>query len=164
MIVKVKIEEQVFNVEINDLQQRPIIAIVDGDEFEIWPEGEPATPKNGTRVDELLPQSTTLTPASPVVPAAIGAQTHATAKELAPISPPASDTLLTVRAPIPGVITAVDVHAGSEVSVGQQLCVLEAMKMNNSIRASRPGRISVVHITTGQHVKHHDILLEYAGE
>jgi biotin carboxyl carrier protein len=164
MIVKVKIEEQVFNVEINDLQQRPIIAVVDGDEFEIWPEGEPAMPKNGARDDELLPQSTTLTPAIPVAPAAGTTQSHPTAKELAPFSPSVSDTFLTVRAPIPGVITSVDVHAGSEVSVGQQLCVLEAMKMNNSIRASRAGRISVVHITTGQHVKHHDILLEYAGE
>jgi biotin carboxyl carrier protein len=69
-----------------------------------------------------------------------------------------------VRAPIPCVITAVDVHAGSEVSAGQQLCVLEAMKMNNSIRASRAGRISVVDINIGQHIKHPDVLIEFAGQ
>jgi biotin carboxyl carrier protein len=48
------------------------------------------------------------------------------------------------------------------VVAGQELCVLEAMKMKNTIRASRDGEISKVHITVGQHVKHHDILVEYA--
>jgi glutaconyl-CoA/methylmalonyl-CoA decarboxylase subunit gamma len=163
MIVKVKIEEQIYQVEISDLQQRPIIAVVDGDEFEIWPEGEPAKPMPGFVADSTTKHSTNQlnsaaagpTPGAPPIPKGVN---------VSGITPPApNNTLLLVRAPIPGVITAVDVQAGSEVTVGQQLCVLEAMKMNNSIRASRAGCISVVHITTGQHVKHHDILIEYAG-
>jgi len=34
--------------------------------------------------------------------------------------------------------------------------------MKNIIRASRAGEISRVHVTAGQHVQHHDLLVEYA--
>jgi biotin carboxyl carrier protein len=69
----------------------------------------------------------------------------------------------TVKAPIPGVITAILVQSGTEVSVGQELCKLEAMKMNNSIRSSRAGKIATIHVSIGQHVKHNDALIEFAG-
>jgi biotin carboxyl carrier protein len=163
MIVKVKIEEQIFQVEISDLQQRPIIAIVDGDEFEIWPEGEPVKPMVEIVAENISNQPVNQQPVALLRSTAVTSSTPkvATTTEVTPSN--SNNTLLVVRAPIPGVITAVDVQAGSEVSVGQQLCVLEAMKMNNSIRASRAGRISAVHVTTGQHVKHHDILITYAG-
>ena len=163
MIVKVKIEEQIYHVEISDLQQRPIIAIVDGDEFEIWPEGEPVKPMVEIVAENISNQPVNQQPVALLRSTAVTSSTPkvATTTEVTPSN--SNNTLLVVRAPIPGVITAVDVQAGSEVSVGQQLCVLEAMKMNNSIRASRAGRISAVHVTTGQHVKHHDILITYAG-
>jgi glutaconyl-CoA/methylmalonyl-CoA decarboxylase subunit gamma len=163
MIVKVKIDEQIYQVEISDLQKRPIIAIVDGDEFEIWPEGEPAKAMRDMVAENSTKPSRIPDNVFPSEPA-IGVSTKPAIEEANGIrSPGPNDSLLVVRAPIPGVITSVDVQAGLEVSVGQQLCVLEAMKMNNSIRASRAGRISAVHITTGQHVKHHDVLIEYAG-
>ena len=71
------------------------------------------------------------------------------------------DNAKAVRAPIPGVIISVAVKPGDVVKHGQELCVLEAMKMKNVIRASRAGTISVVHTTAQQHVKHHDVLMEY---
>jgi biotin carboxyl carrier protein len=66
-----------------------------------------------------------------------------------------------VPAPLPGVIVAVSVQPGAEVSLGQELCVLEAMKMKNAIRAPRAGRIVSVHVAVGQTVKHRDVLVEY---
>lgn len=163
MIVKVKIDDQIYQVEISDLHSRPIIAIVDGDEFEIWPEGEPASPvqlyDSGQETLHTTPRA-----AAPPNQSVLAELSRTPAPETAGIAPPmASDSQKIVRAPIPGVITAVDVHPGSEVSVGQQLCVLEAMKMNNSIRAVRAGSIATVHVSIGQHVKHHDVLIEYAG-
>ncbi len=71
------------------------------------------------------------------------------------------DNAKAVRAPIPGVIISVAVKAGDVVKHGQELCVLEAMKMKNVIRASRAGTLGVVHTTAQQHVKHHDVLMEY---
>lgn len=66
-----------------------------------------------------------------------------------------------VRAPIPGTIQSVLVKPGAEVVVGQELVILEAMKMKNTIRASRAGQVAAVHVIPGQAVKHNDVLLEY---
>jgi biotin carboxyl carrier protein len=162
MIIKVKVDEHIYQVEINDLQQRPIIAVVDGEEFEIWPEGEPSKAKQMPAAQRPVPYSPSNVGATTATQATFSPPTPESVNVLGVSQPPQSDTLKVVRAPIPGVITAVNVNPGSEVSVGQQLCVLEAMKMNNSIRASRAGHIGVVHIVTGQHVRHHDILIEYA--
>jgi len=46
------------------------------------------------------------------------------------------------------------VSVGDQVVYGQELCVLEAMKMNNPIRASKPGVIQKVFVTVGQQVQH----------
>ena len=66
-----------------------------------------------------------------------------------------------VNAPLPGVIVAVSVKPGETVAHGQELCTIEAMKMKNVIRAGRAGTIAAVHVTLNQHVKHHDVLLEF---
>jgi glutaconyl-CoA/methylmalonyl-CoA decarboxylase subunit gamma len=163
MIIKVKVEEQIYEVEISDIRQRPIIAIVEGDEFEIWPEGEPSfhtrrqSFENNTNTQARMESSSQ----QPVFASSLTSSFKPEEKPLPTLA--ANGNLLVVRAPIPGVITAVNIHPGEEVSVGQQLCVLEAMKMNNSIRASRAGHIAAVHVIVGQHVKHHDILLEFAA-
>jgi biotin carboxyl carrier protein len=71
------------------------------------------------------------------------------------------DTGRAIRAPIPGVILSVAIREGSEVTIGQDLCTLEAMKMKNSIRSPRKGVIASVHVSAGQAVQHHDILMEF---
>ena len=93
------------------------------------------------------------------------------AKEVASEAPvPASGTeekldnqVREILAPMPGTIVSVAVEQGSQVAYGQELCVLEAMKMKNVIRAPRAGTIGKVSVTQGQSVKHHDLLVEYKG-
>jgi glutaconyl-CoA/methylmalonyl-CoA decarboxylase subunit gamma len=67
-----------------------------------------------------------------------------------------------VRAPIPGVIIAVSVKPGDSVSLGQELCILEAMKMRNPICAGRSGVIETVHVAPGKHVQHREVMMEFA--
>ena len=67
----------------------------------------------------------------------------------------------TVKAPIPGVIIDVKVSAGDTVEYGQELCVLEAMKMKNSIRSGKAGIISKVTISVGDQVSQNQTLMEY---
>jgi biotin carboxyl carrier protein len=55
----------------------------------------------------------------------------------------------TLKSPMPGVIIEVRVEPGAEVAPGQVLCVLEAMKMQNEIRAEHPGVVHVVHVRCG---------------
>ena len=57
-----------------------------------------------------------------------------------------------VLAPLPGKVLRIVVAPGARVERGQELCVLEAMKMENSIRANRQGVVREVRATEGQSV------------
>jgi biotin carboxyl carrier protein len=65
-----------------------------------------------------------------------------------------------LKAPIPGLITRLMVQQGDTVEVGQPLLVLEAMKMENEIRATRPGVITTLHVGIGQSVIRNELLAE----
>ncbi|NWF67563.1 MAG: biotin/lipoyl-binding protein [Chloroflexi bacterium] len=65
-----------------------------------------------------------------------------------------------VKAPIPGLITRVLVEAGQAVEGGQPVLVLEAMKMENEIRAPRGGVVQVINAAPGQTVIRGAVLLE----
>ena len=63
---------------------------------------------------------------------------------------------------MPGSIVSIAVQPGDRVEVGQDLCVLDAMKMNNRIRAPRAGTIAQVHVSLGQQVQYGDPLMTFA--
>ncbi len=64
-----------------------------------------------------------------------------------------------VRAIIPGRIAAVNVASGDAVAAGQQVLVLEAMKMQNELRAPREGTVDRVAVAVGDNVEVGDLLL-----
>ncbi len=66
---------------------------------------------------------------------------------------------LEVRSIIPGRIVAVSVAPGDAVAAGQQLMALEAMKMQNELRAPREGTIERIAVGVGQNVELGDLLL-----
>jgi len=72
-------------------------------------------------------------------------------------APPSGDT--TIVAPIPGLLVKVEVGEGDSVKVGQPVAILEAMKMENEIRAPRAGVIKAVHVTPGQSVEQGQVLV-----
>jgi pyruvate carboxylase subunit B len=65
-----------------------------------------------------------------------------------------------VVSPMPGVVVAVLVEVGQEVRAGEGLLILEAMKMENEIRAGRTGVIESVHVAPGQRVSQNDALVQ----
>ncbi|NTW02466.1 MAG: biotin/lipoyl-binding protein [Oscillochloris sp.] len=65
-----------------------------------------------------------------------------------------------IKAPIPGVIVRVLVELGQEVEADQPILVLEAMKMENEIRATRSGRLASLNAQPGQTVKLYEQLAE----
>jgi glutaconyl-CoA/methylmalonyl-CoA decarboxylase subunit gamma len=129
MKVRVRIEDRTYVVDIEDPQAEPVIAVVDGHRYELWPEEASRLPEAST---------TSETP-----------QPFTTERE--------------VRAPIPGVILFVSVNPGDRVTLGQELCVLEAMKMRNPICAGRSGVIETVHVVPGKHVQHREVMMEFAA-
>jgi propionyl-CoA carboxylase alpha chain len=72
------------------------------------------------------------------------------------------DTSRLVLSPMPGLVVSVDVSAGEEVKAGQTICVVEAMKMQNIIRAERDGVIAVLNARAGETVAADDILAQFA--
>lgn len=158
MKLKVKVDDRYYDVEIDDLKSRPILVSVDGEAFEVWPESKTAYSTG------QIQRSIKDKEEKPSLPSLSVDQKIKILDEDSRSDTPSPEpvNLKAVRAPIPGVITAITVQPGSDVSVGQELCKLEAMKMNNSIRASKAGRIASVHISIGQTVKHNELLMEYA--
>ena len=59
---------------------------------------------------------------------------------------------VTVKATLPGLVVAVVVAAGDEVEEGAPLLTIEAMKMQNEVRAPRAGRVTDVSVRSGQTV------------
>jgi 3-methylcrotonyl-CoA carboxylase alpha subunit len=57
-----------------------------------------------------------------------------------------------LEAPMPGRVAAVRVVPGQRVAKGEELVVVEAMKMENALRAPRDGRVAAVHVKTGDMV------------
>lgn len=73
----------------------------------------------------------------------------------------ASDASLEIVAPMPGLVLSVRVEAGTEVEPGDPLLVLEAMKMENELRAERAGRIKAVRVAPGDAVSKQQVLIEF---
>lgn len=57
-----------------------------------------------------------------------------------------------VKAPMPGLVVRVEVVVGQKVEIGAGLVVVEAMKMENELRAQRAGVVETVHVAPGQTV------------
>lgn len=58
-----------------------------------------------------------------------------------------------VKAPMPGLVVRVEVSAGQVVEAGDGLVVVEAMKMENELRASHAGIVEQIHVSAGQRVE-----------
>jgi len=64
-----------------------------------------------------------------------------------------------LRAPMPGLIVAVPVVEGQAVTKGEDLIILESMKMQNELKAPRDGTVGRVRVRTGDRVEHHQVLV-----
>ena len=65
-----------------------------------------------------------------------------------------------VVAPMPGLVVKVEVEEGDLVRAGQGIVIVEAMKMENELRASGPGRVSRVRVAKGDAVAKDQVLVE----
>jgi len=139
MNIQVKVNDALFTVQIDDVHARPVIATIDGERFEVWPQGE-------QRQDREL-------------------ETVKSVSAVAPLPKKAQETKQTnsasINAPLPGVIISIETKAGEKVKVGQTLCTLEAMKMKNAIRSNRDGVVAEVLVSVGDQVQHGQALLRF---
>ena len=68
-----------------------------------------------------------------------------------------------VNAPMPGMVIRVNVAVGDKVQAGQGVIVMEAMKMENELRASAPGIVKAIHAEVGKSVEKGATLVELSA-
>jgi biotin carboxyl carrier protein len=141
MKYKITVNNQSYEVEIENINARPIVAVVEGERFEVMPEsgvqketaGKPAAKK------AFNPNQPSLGSKSPNQAVSGNTQT----------------------APLPGTVVEIFVKAGDKVEAGQVILIIEAMKMKNSIRSLFSGAISEVLVSAGQSVAHKQPLVKF---
>ena len=145
MKYKITVNNKAYEVQIENINARPIIAIIDGERFEVMPEnaGQVETRKDSDAKTEKKPFNPNPVPAASPSP-----------------NQALSGNALT--APLPGTIIEVFVKAGEKVEAGQVVLIIEAMKMKNSIRSVYSGTVSEVLVSAGQSVAHKQALVKLA--
>ncbi|HEV7227163.1 acetyl/propionyl/methylcrotonyl-CoA carboxylase subunit alpha [Brevundimonas sp.] len=73
----------------------------------------------------------------------------------------AADTSKLVLSPMPGLVVAVPVEVGQEVKAGETVAIIEAMKMQNILKAERDGTVKAVGAKAGDPVAADDVLVEF---
>ncbi|MEO1734286.1 MAG: biotin/lipoyl-containing protein, partial [Pseudomonadota bacterium] len=71
------------------------------------------------------------------------------------------DTSKLLLCPMPGLMVKIDVAVGDEVQEGQALCTVEAMKMENILRAEKKAVVSKVNVGAGDSLSVDDVILEF---
>ena len=134
--VRVKVGERWYTVEVDNISTSPLRVTVEGETFDVEVEGLPAA--NPTFTPARTPQQ------GPT--------------QVRPPTPDVSEKI--IRSPMPGRVVAVNVRPGDTVSPGQEVCVVEAMKMEQSISTSQGGVIKSVHVQPLQQVDANDPMVE----
>ncbi|MCK0169759.1 acetyl/propionyl/methylcrotonyl-CoA carboxylase subunit alpha [Aliiroseovarius sp. S1123] len=71
------------------------------------------------------------------------------------------DTSKMLLCPMPGLVVKVDVEVGQEVQEGQALCTIEAMKMENILRAEKKGIVSTINAGAGDSLAVDEVIMEF---
>lgn len=108
---------------------------------------------NGTNYEVEVEQEVQITKTPTIVRSAVSPS-----KETKPLS---SDTKLSqVKAPLPGNILEIKVKEGDTVKKGDNLLIMEAMKMENNVLAEKDGVIKSIKVSAGQAVLQNDVLID----
>jgi propionyl-CoA carboxylase alpha chain len=88
-------------------------------------------------------------------------ETEAAAARLMPVTT-ASDSGKKLLCPMPGLVISIAVNEGQEIKAGETLAVIEAMKMQNVLRAERDGTVKKIYAAAGATLAVDALILEFA--
>jgi biotin carboxyl carrier protein len=143
-IVRVKVEDKWYTVEVGDLTRRPVTAVVDGHTIQVGVEYPAPQPDSRSQGRVARPSTPTTRPASSAPSPA--------SRPADAIVGSASVAAKLFTAPLPGTILSIEVNPGDQVVTGDPICVLEAMKMHQELRADWSGVVKEVMVAVGQQV------------
>lgn len=137
MNYQLTVDGRTYQIEIGDLDASPILVRVDGQVYTV----EAAAGQVSASPASAVPAVTAPAAGGPVAAA------------------PASGQKMI--APMPGTILQMMVKPGDTVAFGDQVGVLEAMKMKSVLRAEQAGTVAEVRVSAGQSVAHGDVLVVF---
>ena len=139
--LRVRVGNNWYNVEVGDLDRSPVSVTVEGESFAVEVEGLPSQARvRPRRVRGETPGIMVPPPASRVNPTSADGNV--------------------IRSPMPGRVISIMVRPGESVSVGQEVCVVEAMKMEQSIRSPQNGVVKEIRVQPMDSVRTNDPLIE----
>jgi biotin carboxyl carrier protein len=147
-IYRLTVEGRTFDVQVRSDPR--------GSQVEVEVNGLPLT----VGVESLSPGAAVQEAGSPIMTAGSAGPAAVASAVVAATAVPAGAGN-SVTAPLPGVIKLIAVQPGQRVAPGETLLVIEAMKMDNVLRAARDGVVAKVHAVEGRQVAHGALLLEY---
>ncbi len=109
-------------------------------------------------VEELVSSAAAPASVSPAAQAPVAVPPPVVSPAPTPAAPVAAGSVA-VKAPLPGTILKIFVNVGDVVKTGDNLCILEAMKMENEIKAASDGTVAAVHVSPGVSVSTDDLLI-----
>jgi len=146
--IKITIDGTAYLVEVKDINADPIEMTVDGEKVSVtFGAEDTATPiqrieTKDVEVDEVSKDDLKVS------------ETPKTVSAVGPIKD--------FTAPMPGMIISIAVKVGDQVVPGDEICVLEAMKMQQTLRAEWTGIVDEIHVETGQQIQGGDKILSLA--
>lgn len=147
---KYKVNGAQYDVTINEIQGQLAKVVVNGIPFDV-------EMQNSQLSEDNLPDVTTT-----AAPAAAPAAPVAAAPAATEAAPSGAGEGTPVKAPLPGVVTKINVSVGQQVKKGENVLVLEAMKMENNIAAEADGTVSGITVKAGDSVLEGAVLLTIA--
>lgn len=137
-----------YDVTIDSLNGNKAKVIVNGMSFDVEMQGT----LNESDLPDAPAADASAAPAAPKAAAPAAAP-----KAAAPAGTPGKGT--PVKAPLPGVVTAININVGQKVKKGETVVVLEAMKMENNIAAECDGTVTSVCVAQGDSVMEGTVLV-----
>ena len=135
---KYKINGNAYKVTIGDIEDNIANVEVNGTHYKVEMEEKEKQPKV---VKPAQPAAVRPLPNSPTAP---------TTPVVKPAAPSTGKSA--IKSPLPGVILDIKVNVGDTVKKGQNVLILEAMKMENNINADKDGTVTAINVSKGDSV------------
>ena len=128
--MKIRVEKKWYNIEVDSISSDSAVVLVDGERFEV-------------KLEDVEKTSELTEEVSGPVSNSGGVRT---------------DNYKEFKSPMPGTIISILVQTGDDVSQGQDICVLESMKMQQTLKSDMAGTIMGTSVSQGDQILDGDVI------
>ena len=128
--MKIRVEKKWYNIEVDSISSDSAVVLVDGERFEV-------------KLEDVEKTSELIEEASGPISNSGGVRT---------------DNYKEFKSPMPGTIISILVQTGDDVSQGQDICVLESMKMQQTLKSDMAGTIMGTSVSQGDQILDGDVI------